>query len=155
MHIAKKTGRLMPNFADHAFSQGFSVQRHDLAKAPELSAVVSGFLTRKEKAAWLGVAKSSTRSLREFRSTVSGDHPIFGVYDSAEPDNPAHAEIACTKYQIEDADRLEAYAEIFRSFGSGELLARENYFGGAVWAGLSSDHRARPIDKFVDQTAMH
>lgn len=146
MHVDKKTGLLMPNFTDHVFTAGFSVQRNEMARLKELQDCVKGFLANKEKAAWLGVVVASVDELRACRIS-GGSEVAFGIYDSAEKNNPAHAEIAATRYAIEDPDRMEAQKHLLDCFGSGKLIPRESFFDGKVWNGLSTSLQQRPFGK--------
>lgn len=146
MHVDKKTGLLKPNFSDHVFTAGFSVQRHERARIAELFEFVKGFLSRNEKAAWLGVVVAPVAKLRACRvSDVSG--AAFCIYDSAEMLNPAHGEITATRYAIEDADRIEAQKHILDCFGSGRLVKRHNYKNGKIWGRLSEKFQQRSLGK--------
>ena len=57
------------------------------------------------------------------------------VYDTAEPDNPAHAEICQTRH-VEDGEENELREKLFVIFGGGKITAPLQYRNGDIWNGL-------------------
>jgi hypothetical protein len=66
------------------------------------------------------------------------------TYDTANPDNPAHAELFQSQYIIDEADALELRHNLFVAFGNGNIVSPSKYRSGSVWANLSPQFQARP-----------
>lgn len=79
----------------------------------------------------MGTLTSDCQSLRDIQLSDKTSR-VVAIYDTAEPENPAHAEIFQTEHVIEDADRLELRAEIYRRFDNGVLTIPSAYRSGAL-----------------------
>lgn len=143
MHVHRNRKELKPNFFDHAFSFGLSVQRLKHASQEELIELISGFLSPKEDRVWLGYVSCSFKSLQMLESGSTGKR-MFCVYDSGEENNPAHAEIG-SSHRINEADRIEHRVQLMRAFGDGEIDSRESLCSGSVFTGLEDKLRERSV----------
>ena len=100
-------------------SKGFSVQRVSLAAAEEVARIVAarlGVLRSKLRSdvQWLGSADSdSTRIRRIARPDGAG---AFCIYDTAEPENPAHAEVFQTIDPKDRSLRTKLKDDLARAF---------------------------------------
>jgi hypothetical protein len=144
MFVNKRKPELMPNYFGHAFSQGLSVQRLDKASVAEMVNLVHGFVEAKEDRAWLGYVRAPVEAIRALRWPDKPKDQAFCVYDTAEPDNSAHAEIGLA-YVIEEADQVEFRKLLISAFGNGQIHNRQTLKEGAVWEAVSPEVRARAI----------
>lgn len=144
MHLTKK-GELNPSFFSHAMSKGCSVQRDSLATDDELVSFTREFLSRKDEYAWVAVAATTSDALRRLENTETGKRTVC-VYDTAEPNNPAHAEI-CRTQHIQEADAAELRRSLMRAFNDGVPIDRQVYRNGRVWHALPAELQARPIKR--------
>lgn len=136
-HIDKK-GRAKPNLFSHVANKGCSVQREDRAGNAELAHFVRRFLESTPNARWSGVVIGHCGTLRAFR-IGSGVRRTLCVYDTAEPHNPAHAEICRTAVVADDeGDLNEARKHLLDCFGGGRIEVPERYRGGGVLAQMAS-----------------
>jgi hypothetical protein len=145
IHVGKK-GNLKPSLFSHVDEKGCSVQRDSIASDQELLALVQTFLNSRADYVWMGVVIGSCQ---EIRKVLAPGHWFVAkrtvcVYDTAEPDNPAHAEI-CRTCRIQEADRAELRAKLLRIFGDGTMTDRQVYRAGNVWNALPPALRARTI----------
>jgi hypothetical protein len=141
LHITKN-GKIKPSLFSHVDDQGCSVQRESIATDPEVSAFVRGFLEAASNREWLGVAFAFCRDIRLMPAPDRDKKRAVCLYDTAEPANPAHAEI-CRARHFEDADPLELRRELLRLFGDGQIVDRKAYRAGGVWNALSQGLRDR------------
>ena len=141
VHVTRN-GALKPSLT-HADHKGCSVQRVSIASDEELSTFVKSFLEINSQCAWLGVVTASCNEIR--RMSVPNENRIDRaacVYDTAEPNNAAHAEI-CRARDFADADPLELRRELLRLFEDGAMADRQTYRAGNVWAVLPQDLKDR------------
>lgn len=142
MHVNKKKPELLPSFFNHAFSYGMSAQRLEKASDAELADWVSGFVSGADDRVWLGYIQASCKTIREvLRPNLASR--AFCVYDAALESNPAHAEVCSSHRIIEDADRLEARANLRRAFSG--ILPRATLKNGQVQSLVRADLLARPV----------
>jgi hypothetical protein len=126
VHVNKK-GKVKPSLFSHVNNRGCSIQRNSIAKDDEIVEFLKNFLSSDNRFGWLGVL---TGDCGKVRKIDNNNNQLICVYDSAEETNPAHGEMCQSNYIIEDADRLELRAELWKVFG--ELVSPEDYRGGAV-----------------------
>lgn len=143
MHVNRKTGEIMPSIFSHVHEKGCSIQRDSVAGTNEIGKFVESFLSNKSDRAWVGVLTSPCQNVRGIR--VETDARGVCVYDTAEPGNPAHAEMCQTQYVIGDADRLELRNKLLAAFGDGVVIKPQEYRTGTVLAALPQELRARPL----------
>lgn len=141
IHINERTGQLKPSCFSHVHSKGCSIQRDSVARLDELLTFVETFLGRKDEYVWRGVLCGGCRDVRSIKA-IEG-HRAVCVYDTAEPENPAHGELCQTHYIIEEADQLELKRNLFAAFGDGSIIQPSEYRNGAVWQQLPQHLRAR------------
>jgi hypothetical protein len=139
MHVDKH-GNCKPSFFDHVLSRGYSVQRESCASKSEIYTFVNNFLGGKDTTAWLGYVAANVEHIRELKTTA-GDR-AFCIYDTANLDNPAHAEVFATRV-IEEADPAERRAQLLSIFQKGIVTKCESYRSGEPWNSLTADLRGR------------
>jgi IMP cyclohydrolase len=112
-------------------TKGCSVQREAIASTDELKQWIGSYQHKNTDHTWMGTLASDCRSLRGIQLSDKTNR-VVAVYDTAERENPAHAEIFQTEHVIDDADRLELRAEIYKRFGNGALIIPSAYRSGAL-----------------------
>lgn len=138
----RKSGGLKPSLFTHVETSGCSVQREHLATNAELSPWVQTFLLNQDKLSWFGTVSALSSDIRAVSVNQSANR-AFAVYDTAERNNPAHAEVFQTQYVVDEADRIELRAEIMKVFGGGNITKPTHYRSGAVWNALCQDIQSR------------
>lgn len=131
VHVSKKNGKVLPAAFSHAATKGCSVQRESIATNEELTQWIGSYAQKNSTHAWVGTLASNCQSIRQIKLS-DGIARVFAVYDTAEPGNQAHAEIFQTEHVLEDGDRIEQRAELFKRFGHGVLTDPSNYRSGAL-----------------------
>ena len=134
IHLNKK-GELKPSLFTHVETSGCSVQRESLASPKEILDFVSQFLSGDSERKWHGVAQAKSGDIRKIIITNTNKRDLC-IYDTAEINNPAHAEICKTNYVIDEADKLELRSHIFRVFGDSSVIPPNAYRSGAVFQNL-------------------
>lgn len=142
VHVRKKIGDVMPSAFSHANTSGCSVQRENLATANELTLWLKKYLENNTEHRWVGTLNCTSDSIKAFSLNDSSNRAV-GVYDTAECENPAHAEIFKTEYVIEEADSLEVKRELLRKFNSGVLTKPTKYRSGHLFSSLPEVLRAQ------------
>lgn len=142
MHVNKK-GEIKPSIFSHVFNNGCSIQRESIATSEELINFAKNFLISDEKYSWEGVLLAKCDDIRDIKASNKNNRAVC-VYDTAEPDNRAHGEMAQTQYIIEEADQAELRYELFQAFGKGVSVHPNKYREGAIWAQLP-DHLQRSV----------
>lgn len=143
MHVNKKTGQIKPSIFSHVHEKGCSIQRDSVAGTNEIGKFVTSFLSERSDRAWVGVLTGPCQNVRAIKVAETDDRGVC-VYDTAEPRNPAHAEMCQTQYVVDEADRVELRKKLFEAFGGGVVIEPLQYRAGAVWAALSQELEARP-----------
>jgi hypothetical protein len=141
MH-ASKNGALNSSLFSHIASKGCSVQREKFATSNALNGAVQKILLGSAaNNAWLGSVNASASDIRNL-CLKRGDRAIC-LYDTAEPDNRAHAEMFYSR-AIEEADAAELRNDLYSIFGEGVITKKaEEYRDGSVWAALPPSMQAR------------
>lgn len=134
IHLNRK-GELKPSLFTHVESSGCSVQRESIASPAEILDFVSTFLSGDSERKWHGVAQAKCGDIRKINVTNS-DKRNLCVYDTAEINNPAHAEICKTNYIIDEADKLELKRHIFKAFGNSSIITPDVYRSGNIHQSL-------------------
>lgn len=142
MHIHKKTGDILPSVFSHVHTVGCSIQRDSIAKTDEIVAFVKSFLDARDDRAWIGVLAGKCQDVRGISADESCDRAVC-VFDTAEPENPAHGEMCQTNYIVEEADKLELRRNLFGAFGNGVVIQPSQYRDGAAWDQLPQHLQAR------------
>lgn len=132
MHVHRKTGHIKPSIFSHVHTFGCSIQRDSVAKIDEIVVFVESFLTERDDRAWIGVLSGQCQNIRGIRAGESRDRAVC-VFDTAEPENPAHGELCQTHYIIEEADKVELRKNLFAAFGEGMIIQPSLYRSGAAW----------------------
>jgi hypothetical protein len=147
-HLDKTGKYAKPSLFSHACTNGCSIQREVLATPGELSSFVDQFIAdkaRNPKVSWFGVLTSNCGAVRGLRSPSQPTERAAAVYDTALPNNAAHAEIFKTQHIIPEADELELKRNLLMAvFAGGKLTGAQTYRDGTVWAAVSENTRARP-----------
>lgn len=115
LHVHEKKLQLKPNFFNHAFTKGLSTQRLERSGNSELAQWINSFLRVDTDRVWLGYVQASCDAIRAILHSTERLR-LFCVYDSATDDNPSHVEVCASRRIIEEADRLEARAELRKAF---------------------------------------
>lgn len=142
MMMHKKRAELMPNFFGHAVTVGMSVQRSQRATSKELAELVTGFLRDNNDRAWLGFVSAPVSSVRGCLD--ENGRRIFAVYDIANRNNPAHAEIGMA-YEIPEADVPEMRSLLMKAHGNGAIQPRASLKNGEVFAALPRELQERAV----------
>jgi len=131
IHIGKSG--LKPSLFSHAENKGCSVQRASIATDDELVRFVRTFLEQNVKCIWYGVVSALCSDIRAISApTEKPRDRAVCVYDTAEAQNRAHAEI-CQARNFTEADPIEVRRELLRLFGDGVIIDRQTYRAGGVW----------------------
>lgn len=138
-----KKGKFKPSSFSHVHTRGCSIQRDSIANNDELLAVINYVLQLGDDRAWKGVIFGDCNEIRNIMDD-SATHRLVCTYDTANPDNPAHAELFQSQYIIDEADALELRHNLFVAFGNGNIVSPSKYRSGSVWANLSPQFQARP-----------
>ena len=136
IHINKKTGAVLSSAFSYANTSGCSVQREGFASAEELNRWLTKYLESNSEHHWMGTLDCNSALVK---SLVLHDSPnrVVGVYDTAEENNPAHAEIFRTEHVITDADALEVKRELLKKFNGGVLTKPQSFRKGHLFEGLT------------------
>jgi hypothetical protein len=137
IHLNKK-GELKPSLFTHIETSGCSVQRESLATFNEILDFVSKFLSVDSERKWHGVAQARASDIRNININNTNKRNLC-IYDTAEINNPAHAEICKTIYVIDEADKLELRRHIFKAFGNSSVITPDAYRSGAVLQNLQPE----------------
>ena len=140
--LVDKKGNVKPNGFSHVHSKGCSVQRDSVAKNDELLVFVKEFLSNKNDRSWRGVLFGQCHDMRNIMANKA-DRRAVCVYDTANPENPAHGELCQTLYVIDEADEVELRANLFVAFGNGALISPLQYRDGAIWDNLPQSLQIR------------
>ena len=137
-----KKGNVKPNSFSHVHSRGCSVQREYVAQGCEILDLVNLVLNGKNDRAWKGVVFGKCHDIRSI-VTGAGNLRAVCVYDTANSENPAHAELFQTQYVIDEADAVELRYNLFFAFGNGAISTPVQYRSGTVWNNLLLPLQAR------------
>ena len=137
-----KKGNVKPNSFSHVHSSGCSIQREYVAKDDEIVELINLVLNGKEDRAWKGVIFGKCQDVRNI-VTDAGNLRTVCAYDTANPENPAHAELCQTQYVIDEADVNELRYQLFSAFGNGSIITPLKYRNGAIWNSLTLPLQAR------------
>lgn len=117
----------MPSIFSQIENSGCSVQREDLACNDELKLWLHSALAGNgQPQTWGGVVQAKCDDLRQIEVDDSMKRAL-AVYDTAEKNNPSHAEIFQTQYVIDAADAGEIRSKIFKAFGGGPVIKPSHY----------------------------
>ena len=142
LHVTR-AGNLKPSLFSHVATKGCSVQRDSIASTGELTAFIRSFLEGDQRFIWLGVVAANCDAVRNLLlPDEQARLRAVCVYDTAERDNPAHAEMCQTRH-IQEADAIELRRQLFAIFGDGPIIGRQAYKHGAVWNALPQELRDR------------
>src|SRR5205823_7520269 len=124
-----KKGNAKPSAFSHVSTKGCSIQRDTLASDTEPSVLVKKFIAQ-PNANWKGVMTAPCEAVRSLTAPDSDKRAVC-VFDTAEKDNHAHAELCQTEHIVE-ADELEVRRTLLSVFGDGKIVAPADYRGGAL-----------------------
>lgn len=141
VHLTKQN-KIKPSFFSHVHNRGCSIQRADKLKLEEALSLVTRFLEVREDRVWIGALNGKCADVRQ-TTTLSQLHRACAVYDSAERQNPAHAELCQTEFVIDEADEAQLRFELMRIFGNNEIIPPSQILEGAIWNKLSAEHQNR------------
>ena len=140
-----RKGVVKPSVFDHIHSQGRSIQRDTVANLLELKNFVQAFLSGGDDRRWIGVITTECLNVRNITIDPEVARAIC-VFDTAEPDNPAHAEL-CRARVMDEADKVELRSELWKAFNADSVTRPNEYRNGQVWTSLSDELRSRPTVK--------
>lgn len=142
LHVHEKKPQLKPNFFNHAFTKGLSSQRLERSGNSELAQWINSFLRVDTDRVWLGYVQAPCDAIRAILHSAEQVR-LFCVYDSATDNNPSHVEVCASHRIIEEADRLEARAELRKAFS--EVIPRLFLKNGDVFRLVDTDLLERDI----------
>ena len=145
LHV-RRNGKLNSSLFSQVQNTGCSVQREAIATRAELVPWITAFLNKNGTFTWIGTFASSCSAIRSL-TVATSDRRAVAVYDTAEPENPAHAELFQTQYVIDEADKIELRAELLKAFGGGAIGMPDAYRDGVVWTDIDPVLRARPMQR--------
>lgn len=157
MHVNRKGDRVKPAFFDHIHTSGCSVQRESIAPAVELTSFVTKFLKGEDDRGWIGVLFANCKAVRDIRIESEIERALC-VYDTAELDNPAHAEMFSARSASMEADNGELRFHLRVAFNNGMILPAPAYRDRAVWSQLSPRLQAiseKGIAKLGSASSLH
>ncbi len=129
----KKDGTIKPAAFSHVYEKGCSIQRDTIAQPAEILAFAKKCLEGRTDLVWVGVICAHCETVRSI-SIERSERRAVCVFDTAEPSNPAHAELCQTHYVIDEADRIELRRKLFSAFGNGKPIPASEYRAGSVWS---------------------
>ena len=141
LHFNKK-GEFKPNAFSHVHQKGCSIQRDSVAEENEISEFIKRLLLSQDNFVWKGLLLAECHTVRSILTNNSTKRAVC-VYDTAEKDNPAHAEICQTNYILEEDDEAELRHNLFFAFGNREILSPLQYRNGMIWNNLPEQIKAR------------
>lgn len=127
VHYSNKNGALKPAAFSHTETKGCSINRESIVKNDILKGFVQNSL-KKAGTQWMGVVQAKVKSLREIN--IDGAR-AYCVYDMADEHNHAHSEIHMA-YEIPEADRAQARAELYKAFNSDNVISPQQYRNGEI-----------------------
>ncbi|WP_411728398.1 hypothetical protein [Methyloglobulus sp.] len=142
MHDIDKNGNAKPRIFSHISVKGRSVQRDTIATNNEFFNFVQNFLDDKNDRAWKGVLLAKCDIVRNILIENSDKRSVC-IYDTAEKENPAHAEIFRTQHIISEADNIELRRKLLAAFGNGNIIQPNHYRQGTIWNNLSREIQTR------------
>lgn len=131
MHL-RADGSAKSSLFSQVFTNGCSVQRDDLARDDELKSFVANYLAHNPKQNWRGLFRARCSDVRRIENSTYPGRRAACVYDTATPENPAHAEICATRFALSEADPAEVRAELFRVFDADHMILPRDYRGGRL-----------------------
>jgi hypothetical protein len=134
-------GKFKPSLFSHVFNKGCSVQREDHAEDPIVAHVVTQLAEAARDGGWFGMVFASAKDIRNICISSTCDRAVC-LYDTAEPNNAAHAEIFLSR-PIVDADDNEIRAALHKCFGDGVYQKPEGYRDGRIWGLIDQPVRDR------------
>jgi len=135
IHVDRK-GRIKPSIFSQIFTTGCSIQRDGIATSNELIDFTQKFLSGDDNRLWKGVLIAKSETVRKIVNSLKNQ--AICVYDTAEMDNPAHAEMMIS-YNIAETDRAELTARLYEVFDNQNPISPEKYRNGEIWQELPSD----------------
>lgn len=141
LHLNTKRNSIKPNLFSHIASRGCSIQRDSIATTSEITTFVSDFLNQEMKPTWFGVVSTGCATVKGF--LTDDKRRLLCVYDTAEPSNPAHAEMGRGS-DFEEGDEQELRKLLWDAFQCSAPVRPQHYRDGAVWNALSPELQARP-----------
>lgn len=133
VHLDRKGRKIKPSVFSHVSTVGCSVQRESIVSDEELVNFVKSYLGKNSTHLWHGILTADCNALRDI-ILEDQQKRIVCVYDMAEEQNRAHAEIHQSQYEIEEADRPELRAKLFEAFNNGINIEPAQYRNGSILA---------------------
>lgn len=133
LSVNPKTGKIKNNIFGHAFTNGCSTQREDLASDDEIRAFKNKFIASDSRWTWYGTLITDCATLRSIGLPRQQNIRAMCVYDTAEKDNPSHAEFFHSQIQeISEEDIVELRYELFEAFNVKNPILPNSYRGGRL-----------------------
>jgi hypothetical protein len=142
LHVASD-GTFKPSLFSHAFNRGCSVQREKIASDAAVVKVIQNIVAGATDGAWFGMIYAKARDLRNIVLSERRQRAIC-LYDTAESDNFAHAEIFLSR-EIAEADENELRSDLSKCFGGGAYELPENYRRGEIWKKIGQPMRDKTV----------
>jgi hypothetical protein len=131
MHVNEKTGEIKASLFSHVEGKGCSVQRELWATNTELSLFLKKVCPAEAKTSWFGVVSATAGQIRTLQ--VAGDsRQTFWVYDTAEKDNPSHAEVGRAMNELKTEDIQELRYELMKLFSPSTQLIKPLHYRDGV-----------------------
>lgn len=104
----------------------------------ELAHLVSTVVGGTKGCEWTGVVVAQTDEIRAIRLDGAPSARAICVYDTAEPQNPAHGELCATTVALDDGSANELRAELMRVFNASTVIAPASIRNGEVETSVQS-----------------
>jgi hypothetical protein len=131
MHVGN-SGKVKASLFSHAATNGCSIQREGLLAVDEAKRFVEGFLKKNPTQDWRNVVIASCAAVRSIQLDGKTER-LACVYDTANPDNPAHAEIFWTgRGEIPEAGEAELRRKLMLAFNADDPVLASAYRAGML-----------------------
>jgi hypothetical protein len=137
-----KKGRLNSGAFSHVHQKGCSIQRESIACNDEMLLFIRGLLEGRDDLAWKGLLVADSSAVRKIL-TQNATRRAVCVYDTAEQENPSHAELCQSQHVLDKDDELELRHDLLMAFGDKVIISPTQYRGGEIWNGLTPQLQAR------------
>jgi hypothetical protein len=131
-----KKGSIKNNVFGHVFTHGCSVQREQHSTSKDAIGALRTLKGEKTDFAFRGVIEFKASDVRRLISTGIVNPRLFCVYDTAEPNNPGHAEVCVALPKMGPGVEQQLRRTLQIALLSNGHKAASQYRGGDVLRGL-------------------
>lgn len=130
IHV-NKHGKPKASAFSHVTTRGCSVQREGLASNQELLKWLAAYRTSNPGHSLLSVASAKCADVRALRFSKCNERSV-AVYDTAIPENAAHAELMQTEHGLDESDDIETRRQLLTLFTGSPAQTRSEYRQGLL-----------------------